>query len=251
MEEPRTMSSIFQTRHGEDAYPIGRFILARAKALGFSRTDLVRRLGYRELNSGHRALTELMLTGMLPPFIQKKLAAAVEVEPDLLDAVLAATAQELRDEAGMRMVAKEQAYRAAFRPHLQVATARRVPSPIFIAAMLTTARLRCVPLPDDTFATATLSRDRIIKALIIEHYRSRRGHVSAFGAITGYVLVLLVGYGRVDFGLPYDRHGDPAGPMQKIERLPEASLGTKRGDARLTGLFKNSPIQVVPMSRDW
>ena len=133
------MSSIFQTRHGEDAYPIGRFILDRAKALGFSRTDLVRRLGYRELNSGHRALTELMLTGMLPRFIHKKLAAAVEVEPDLLDAVLVATAQKLRDEAGTRMVANEQAYRVAFRPHLQVATARRVPSPIFIAAMLTWA----------------------------------------------------------------------------------------------------------------
>jgi hypothetical protein len=32
--------------------------------------------------------------------------------------------------------------------------------------------------------------------------------------------------------------------MQKIERLGEATLGTKRGDTRLTGLLRNTEIVV-------
>jgi hypothetical protein len=39
-------STTIQARHGEDVYPIGRFILDRARALGLSRTELLRRLGY-------------------------------------------------------------------------------------------------------------------------------------------------------------------------------------------------------------
>jgi hypothetical protein len=47
-------STTIQARLGEDNYPIGRFILERARALGLSRTELVRRLGYRQIGNGHR-----------------------------------------------------------------------------------------------------------------------------------------------------------------------------------------------------
>jgi len=47
-------SITIQASFGEDAYPLGRFILDRAQALGLSRTELVRRLGYRQIGNGHR-----------------------------------------------------------------------------------------------------------------------------------------------------------------------------------------------------
>ena len=222
--------SLIQPRYGEDAYPIGRFILDRAKTLGLSRTDLVRRFGYRGLTSGHAALTGFLLTGVVPPFIEKKLASVLEVEEDLIDTMLLATARQLHDEAGAQILAKEEAYRAAFRPHLQVQTERRNPSPIFIAALLTTRRLRIVALPDEAFSADEDTRDRVIKATIIEHYQSQRGHVPAFGGITGYALVLLCGYGGVDFGLPFDVCGEPAGSMRPVKRLAEATLGMRRAD---------------------
>jgi hypothetical protein len=62
-------------------------------------------------------------------------------------------------------------------------------------------------------------------------------------------LVTLPGY-LVDFGLPYDLNGDPAGPMRPVERLGEATLGMKRGDTRLTALLKKPAIRVVPICRD-
>jgi hypothetical protein len=38
---------------------------------------------------------------------------------------------------------------------------------------------------------------------------------------------------------------DRTGAMQKVERLGQATLGTRRGDTRLTGLLKDSPVQVI------
>jgi hypothetical protein len=75
--------------------------------------------------------------------------------------------------------------------------------------------------------------------------REKGGRVPAFGGITGYVLVSVAGYAGFDFGLPFSVTGDRTGAMQKVERLGEATLGTKR-DTRLTGLLKKSsgdPVQ--------
>jgi hypothetical protein len=52
------------------------------------------------------------------------------------------------------------------------------------------------------------------------------------------------------FGLPFDVRGDPAGAMRQVRRLPEATLGVKRSDTRLSGLLKNTPIEVIPIGRD-
>jgi hypothetical protein len=105
--------------------------------------------------------------------------------------------------------------------------------------------LRIIPLPDDALTTSGEARDRIIKTIIIEHWRENGGHVPAFGEITGYVLVLVAGYGGFDFGLPFSITGDRSGAMQKIERLGQATLGTRRGDTSLSGLLKSVPIQVI------
>jgi hypothetical protein len=234
-----------QPRCGEDSYPIGRFIVSRAKTLGLTRTDLVQRFGYRGLTSGHAALTGFLLTGIVPSFIERKLASVLEVEEDLIDTMLLATARQLRDEAGAQILAKEEACRTAFRPHLQVQTERRNPSPIFIAALLTTRRLRIVDLPDEALSADEDIRDRVIKAIIVEHYQNQRGQVPAFGGITGYAAVFVVGYDGVDFGLPFDVCGDPVGSMREVRRLPEAVMGAKPGGTRLTGLLKNTPIRVV------
>jgi hypothetical protein len=90
-----------------------------------------------------------------------------------------------------------------------------------------------------------LDPDRVVKGIIVEHYRENRGHVPAFAGITGYRLLLVAGYDRYDFGLPFSITGDRVGRMQKVERLRVGTLGTRRGDTRLTGLLKTPAIQVI------
>ena len=81
------------------------------------------------------------------------------------------------------------------------------------------------------------------------YWRENNGRVPAFGGITGYVLVLVAGYGGFDFGLPFSIIGHRAGAMQKIERLSVATLETRRGDVSLTGMLKDSSIRVERISQ--
>jgi hypothetical protein len=256
-------SATIQADFDEGHYPIGRFILHRARALGMSRSDLVRRLGYRDIGTGHETLSAAMLTGVVAKQLANHLADALDADEALVGSVIDATFRQKRDEARLDRtlwklqdalsgkkrrcrVEIERAYVASFRPHLQVQTERAVPSPIFVAALLTVARLRIIRLPDEALTVNDEARDRIIKPIIIDHWRENGGCVPAFGGITGYVLVLVAGYGGFDFGLPFSVTGDRVGAMQKVERLGVATLGTRRGDTRLTGLLKDSPIEVIP-----
>ena len=227
---------IMQARFGEAEYAVGRLVLERAGALGLSRLALVRRLGYRDVNAGHRALVELLMTGTVPPFIASRLADALEIEPDLLDEVFLATARQQQDEVRAQILRSERAYRDRFRPHLRTETERQVPSPIFIAALCTTARLRVVPTPDGTWSATPEDRDHLLKQNIRDHFRAVRGWVPAFGRIIGYTAVVLPGYGS-DFGCEYDIAGNSMGRIRQVERLGEAVLGTKHGDTRLTGML--------------
>jgi hypothetical protein len=255
-------SATIQADFGEDHYPIGRFILERAQALGMSRSDLVHRLGYSDTGSGHEALNAVLLRGLVTPNVAKHLADPLKADDALVGSVIDATMRQNRDEARLDhplwklqdvmsgnkrvlRVESERAYLASFRPHLQVQTERAVPSPIFVAALLTVARLRIVLLPDGALTANEEARDRIVKLIIIDHWRENGGRVPAFGGIMGYVLVLVAGYGGFDIGLPFSVTGDRAGAMQKVERLGQATLGTRHGDMSLTGLLKNSPIRVI------
>jgi len=194
-------STTLEARHGEDTYPIGRFILDRARALGLSRTELVRLLGYRQIGNGHRALGELLTTGTVPPQVAKHLADALQVDEAIVAAVTRATVRQQRDEASQRTLARETAYRTAFQPHLRCETERAIPEPLFVAALLTSARLRLVPVCSETWQVSADERDRQLKVAIREHYREHRGHVPSFGAIVGYTAVVMAGY-RFDFGCP-------------------------------------------------
>jgi len=237
-------SETIQARFGEEKYSLGRLVLDRARALRISRTELVRRLGYRDVGNGHKALSELLTTGKMPPLIAQHLADALQVDAALVADVMAANARQQQDEACQRILTREVAYRTAFKPHLRCETERAIPEPLFVAALLTSARLRLVPVCSETWQLSSDERDRRLKRAIQEHYSERRGHVPAFGAIMGYTAVVTAGY-RLDFGLPYDIDGDPVGPMQPVERLHEAALGTKRNDMRLTGLFRDKPISTL------
>ncbi len=150
------VSPIFQPRFGEDTYPIGRFILERSRALALSRTDLVRRLGYSDIRSGHEALNAVLLRGSVAPHLTNYLADALEADRGLVGAVTDATNRQTRDEARL---------------------------------------------------------DRTLW--------------------------------KLNFGLPFNVTGDQTGATQKVERLGQATLGTRRGDTRLTGLLKDSPIQAI------
>jgi hypothetical protein len=162
--------SLMQARIGEDTYPIGRFLLERAGTLGISRSELVSRLGYRQIGKGHKALTAALMTGTVPPHMAKHLVDALEVDDALVDAVISGTTRQQQDEARALILAREAAYRAAFKPHLRTETTRTIPEPIFVAALLGTARLRHVDVSSEVWNASADDRDRLVKRAIQDHY---------------------------------------------------------------------------------
>src|SRR5919199_5646253 len=100
-----------QPRFYEDRYPIGRFILDRANALGLTRRQLVERLGFAgRLAKGHRVLSEILLTGTVPSYVTT-LADALQVDGSFLDDLLSATARQQDAERETQLVALESNYR--------------------------------------------------------------------------------------------------------------------------------------------
>jgi hypothetical protein len=237
-----------QTRFGEEQYPIGRLVQHQAQALGLTRTMIVQRLGYNDLSNGHRALTDLMMTGTVPLFCTR-LAEALEVDQSIVEAAIIATVRQQDAEAGVHRLAKENAYREAFRPHLQIQVERDRPSPVFIVALRGIKSLRIVDLPDLPATEVEGVREQIVQPIIQRHYRDNAGHASCFGAITGYVFVCVAGYG-VDFGVPLDTEGYPTGSMVPVERLSEATWGKRGGDGRLGELLRKSLIWGEPDTSD-
>ena len=213
------------------------------RSLCVSRTELVRRLGYRKIGNGHKALAEALTTGVVPVHMRKHLSSALELDEAVVDSVLESTSRQRQDEWRASLLAKEKRHITRFRPHLRTETARTVPQPIFVAALIGTARLRLVEVPSEIWEASADDRNRLVKQAIRDHYQARKGHVVPFGAILSYTLVTMPGY-LVDFGYPFDVAGNPTGPMQEVKRLGEASLGVKRGDTRLTGLLRNTAIVV-------
>jgi hypothetical protein len=215
-------------RFGEDIYPIGRFIVDRARTLGMSRSDLVRRLGYHDIGKGHKALSGALTTGRMPPLIAANLADALQTEHTLVEAVMAATAAQQTDEYRTRCLAEETAYRARFKPHLRTETERVRPDPIFIAALVGTARLRHVELPDEAWGASADQRNWSINRAIRGHYREQHGWIASFGAILSYTLVTKAGYRGVRNGTPSVRETKRSGDTRS--RVIKAILSSIRSE---------------------
>ena len=162
----------------------------------------------------------------------------------LVDTVAAATTRQQQDEARALILAREAAYKAAFKPHLRTENRPHNPGADLHRPLLGTARLRHVEVSSEVWNASADNRDRLVKRAIQDHYGERDGYVPAFGAIVSYTLVTTPGY-LADYGFPFDTKGDRMGSIRPVERVGEAVLGTKRGDTRLTGLFRDTPIVIL------
>jgi hypothetical protein len=177
----------------------------------------------------------------MPVEMSDRLAEALECPHDIVDAVIAATERQRQEEARARKLRYERDYSASFRPYLRAEAARTVPEPMFPALMIGVDRLLLVELADTAWDAPDDERNSLVQLAIREHYRRCRGEIPTFGAIRSYAAVKLPGYG-CDLGWPYDISGELAGPMRPMKRLVQGTLGTKQGDARLTGLLRDISI---------
>lgn len=171
-------------------WPIRILIETRRRALGLSKSDLVRRLGYRNIDKGLRRL-HLVCDGRFEHAegLLRALPDALELDPVVAEAAVAETLEQLQR-------ARDAVWRATFVPHAAILTERTRPEPIFVAAVIGVHRILRIDFD--------LNADRstfVHQALVGIRARVRRWNrdsipnmplgnyqLPAFGHVTGFVI---------------------------------------------------------------
>ena len=193
--------------------PIATFIMERSAALKLRRSDLVRRAGFKNVAKGLRRLDELC-SGELKTTASliSSLPVALELPPEVIDAAIGQTEQQIVE---ARQIAKEQVeanWRAKFEPCAYFVGSTDRPSSISMYGLSGGAdRWLRIPLdlsqPPVTYAAQALEVVR------------RTPFVQFFGATTGFV----VNYDP-DHAIHFDLDGNPVEVLNHAYRPDEVTL---------------------------
>lgn len=157
---------------------INALIDARMKALSITKTELVVRLGFRNVPKGLRRLDEVcdgdcsrgqMLLSRLP--------IALEVEPKVVQAALIATHDEKQRE-------EEKSYRENFKPHAIIQTDRIRPEPLFVALLVGVEKILRIDFEDGSSPVSYAFQS----LAAIQRRTAENGRLPAFGRPISYVV---------------------------------------------------------------
>lgn len=125
-----------------DPLAIESLIVDRSCELGLGRPQLVQRAGYKNIAKGLRRLNEL-LAGELnkTKSLIRALAPALELPSEAIHDAIDRTERQIAEAREAAQRTQEKAWRAAFKPHAIIFTQRRVPQPVFVAALIGIDRL--------------------------------------------------------------------------------------------------------------
>lgn len=151
---------------------------------GLTRADLAARLGYVNVPKALRRLDHLMQYGE-DPVLLPKLAGALGIDQERVEAAVAATKAERAEEDQKAAQRREAHQRATFRPHILIETECRIPQPIFVG-VVAYERLKHIYLPEAIVGAPFPKRLAWARMTVARHYERQHGRVSAFGAIVGY-----------------------------------------------------------------
>lgn len=178
--------------------PLGQLIVASANAEGFSRKEIVARLGYRNINKGYLRFDNCIRNGYFTPDLLERPGRVLELDRIQLSRAVEETrvllAQQgkelaaiLRQQAERAAAEEEARERASFRPHLWVMGERETPSPIFVVAICGQDRFRRVPLSEGIAALPDAEQADVICRAAARHFVGRSGSAGPFGNIVGFV----------------------------------------------------------------
>jgi hypothetical protein len=196
---------------------ITTLITSRRQELGLTRTQLVKRAGYKNVTKGIRRL-EGLLAGDLKTSrsLIQGLPAALNLPADLINRAVEETRRQIEQARYRAAQEEEAAWRASFKPHAIILTERNRPEPIFVAAFIGVERLLRVDFD--------LEGDResyVQKALqgVQRHLAKWRGTIPAFGRPIG----IIVNYAP-DHAIRFDLDGMPREFFNKAYRVGQAHL---------------------------
>lgn len=200
-------------------YPITELIREILITSGLTKYYFLKELGYKNINKAFRVYDDF-------PFADKRYYLLVEriidKYPTYKTAIVNAledTQRKMKEDEFLQAAQEEREARANFKPYIYIETERKVPSPIFAAAMIG----RRAKFIDFKITNQTLSDAQLVAK---EHFNRNNGQSMTFGAITGYRYV-----DTFDSSIRLDTNGNivekPAGQFT-APGLASISIGNKK-----------------------
>ena len=161
-----------------DLLPIQALICNRSDELGLSAVELVRRCSFKNIAKGLRRLEQLCQGNFRRSLgLIAGLPVALEVPGEVVKTAIEASQRQLRE-------AEETAWRTGFRPHAMIVTERKIPQPIFVAAVLGVDRLLRLDF-DPALGPVTY----VTQAMDLKQRLARwKGVLPAYGRPVGFIV---------------------------------------------------------------
>lgn len=204
-------------------YAIQEYVIRTMREKGLKRSEVVQRLGYTNVAKGCRRLDQLLHNLEYNRTIMNNLHVALGVTRQEVQEKLEETAREIEQER----LQEEERERRVFVPYLFCQTERRIPSPIFVCAILNAVSMKYVYLPPDYNQRSDSEQEEIRRALIAEKLGKNDGRIPSFGKITCFTLRRAYDDSEEEREV-YDLEGN------LMPRPPEGTRKITRGNATLT-----------------
>jgi len=187
----------------------GDFIENRRKELGLSKSELVRKLGYKNLSKGCQKYQNFISGDIEQPFIRQNLDQALSLDPEELSFALERIRKNIIEAESLHYEKIDFEWRDTFKVHGIIETERTIPQPIFVAVYSGSVKTKMVEL--DTSQNAPSYTQQMIDEIPNRVFSD--GTIIAFGKPIGFVINL-----APDHAIRYDLEGN------KLEELEAAIL---------------------------
>jgi hypothetical protein len=216
-------------------HPIDELISSRCLELDVGPVELVRRCGYKNIAKGLRRLEQLHRGEV------KSTRGLISGLPQALDLPAEVVQKAVDDTTKQLHEAHEAAWRASFKPHAIILTDRRIPHPIFVAAMVGVDELLRIDFPPA--ASPEMYPDLAIEGIRLKlagwnrDFNRRKGlgsyQLPAFGHPTGFVVTY-----SPDQATSFDLGGNGVEVLSKAHRIGHATLHLKGSSIPLSAVLK-------------
>ncbi len=208
------------------AISLAQLIQPRMRALGITRGDLARRMGYANIAKGCRRIDQICSGHVeMAENLRVALSRGLGVNVEVVDRAIEATRAE-------HIAAEDKAYRESFKPHAVILTEKQVPSQIIFYAMTGGSRHRIIPFKEGSSPKTYAAQAR----------EDLPNVVPFFGRPIGYV----VNY-TPDFALRFSKEGRLVERLDRAFRVGQSTVtvgGKEIGEKTWSGLLGD----MVPVS---
>ena len=211
-----------------DHYPIHDLIENRQKQLALGRNELARRCGFKNLAKALRRIDGVCHGDLDSPgakMVLDNLAVALEVDKDVIEGTIAATAEIIAETNRLAEAEREAAWRKSFKPHAYLVGSVDRPSQITFYG-LTGGPERWLKIPLD------LSQPPVTYALQAHEFVAKTPFVPYHGRTTGFI----VNY-TPDSAVRFDLDGHPVEHFDRAYRPGQVEVFIGKQKLPAGGLF--------------